>query len=149
MPETIKPNTNKPNTFKKMLPLIVFVLMIFATQNWWRLQLLLDPLPTESISEQDIVLYSTAWCPYCRKARVYLQRANIPFTEYDIEKSAYAYQQYERLSGRGVPVIRIGNRTVQGYDTDAMREAITELSRSKNPPTNVSQQPFHNNNKKL
>lgn len=125
--------TSKPNKLKKLMPLILFVLIFFASQNWWRVQLLVNPLPTESITAQDIVLYSTAWCPYCRKARVFLQRANMPFIEYDIEKSAYAYQQYERLSGRGVPVIRIGSRTVQGYDTQAMREAITELNRSRTP----------------
>jgi glutaredoxin len=123
--------TTKPNKFKNLIPLILLVLMLFASQNWWRLQLLIDPLPAESITEQDVVLYSTVWCPYCKKARSFLQHANIPFTEYDIEKSAYAYQQYQRLSGRGVPVIRIGNRTVQGYNTAAMREAINELNASK------------------
>lgn len=130
------PKTINRNKFKTFLPLILFVVMLFTIQNWWRVQLLIDPITTQSIKEQDVVLYSTSWCPYCRKARNFLRQANVPFTEYDIEKSAQAYARYEKLSGRGVPVIRIGEQTIQGYDRDAIREALAKLSQSTS----------HNNN---
>ena len=43
-----------------------------------------------SSAADDIVLYSTAWCGYCRKARSYMRRNGIAFTEYDIEKDPLA-----------------------------------------------------------
>ncbi|MEE8058054.1 MAG: glutaredoxin domain-containing protein [Pseudomonadales bacterium] len=75
-------------------------------------------------------MYATSWCPYCRKARTFFRQANIPFTEYDVEKSPRAYQQYEKISGRGVPVIQVGNRTIQGFDEMAIRSALNELNQS-------------------
>tara|TARA_R110001592_G_scaffold363399_1_gene688116 strand:+ start:33916 stop:34233 length:318 start_codon:yes stop_codon:yes gene_type:complete len=35
----------------------------------------------------QVVMYSAAWCSYCRKARNYFWQQGIPFKEYDIEAS--------------------------------------------------------------
>lgn len=120
-----------PEQLNRFLPLIVLIVIVSLTQNWSRLELLLNPVDSTAFSEHDVVLYSTSWCPYCRQTREYLQQANIPFTEHDIEKNARAYQQYTLLSGRGVPVISIGSRTIQGYDKIAMRSALDALSQEK------------------
>lgn len=91
----------------------------------------MNPIQHKAIAESDITLYSTSWCPYCLKARQFLLRAGIPFKEYDIEKSARAYQQYQQLNGRGVPVLQIGHQTVQGFDRKAIRSAVTQLTADK------------------
>lgn len=91
----------------------------------------MNPIPHDTIAERDITLYSTSWCPYCLKARQYLKRAGIPFKEYDIEESARAYQQYQQISGRGVPVLQIGRQTVQGFDRQAIRTAVAQLAADK------------------
>ncbi|KKK49462.1 hypothetical protein LCGC14_3134800, partial [marine sediment metagenome] len=85
-------------------------------------------IDVSTINESDVVIYTTSWCTYCRKARVFLRQANIPYTEYDIEKSARAYAEYQQISGRGVPVIRIGKQTIQGYDPVAIRAALAALN---------------------
>jgi glutaredoxin len=120
------------NTIKRLFPIIIFIAMILITQNWWRAELLLNPIETDAISENDVVIYTTSWCAYCRKARVFFRHAGIPYTEYDIEKSSRAYAEYQQISGRGVPVIRIGKNIIQGYDPVAIKAALALLNSQKN-----------------
>ncbi len=112
----------------RLLPLAAFIALLFVIQNWWRVDLLLNPIDIDGIDEQSVVLYTTNWCPYCRKARTFFEQANIPYTEYDVEKSARAYQEYQQISGRGVPVIVIGDQVIQGYNQQAIRSALTTLT---------------------
>lgn len=98
----------------------------------WRLDLALNTINVKSLDENDVVMYSTKWCPYCRKARLFFRQANIPYTEYDVEKSANANKEYLRISGRGVPVFVIGERIIQGFDKTAIREALAELTKHQN-----------------
>ena len=118
-----------PSLFSKLAPILTFIVIVIAFQNWWRVDLLLNPIDNSHIQQQDVLLYSTSWCPYCRKARTFLERANIPYQELDVEKSAIAYQQYEKISGRGVPVLHIGDKIIQGYNPEAMRAAIETLKK--------------------
>ena len=62
-----------------------------------------------------VVMYSTTWCSYCKKAKAYFRANNIAYTEYDIEKSARARRDYKRLGGVGVPFIVVGDKTVRGF----------------------------------
>lgn len=64
---------------------------------------------------QSVILYSTVWCGFCRKARNYLKEKNIPFTEYDVEKSEKGKRDYERLNGKGVPILLIGDKRMNGF----------------------------------
>ncbi len=64
----------------------------------------------------EVVLYSTSWCGYCKKARNLLNEKNIAFIEYDIEKSAEGKRLYDALNGRGVPVLQVKGTVIYGYD---------------------------------
>lgn len=66
-------------------------------------------------SNQRVIMYSTAWCGYCKKARKYFKAKGIRFVEYDIEKNARAKQDYDALGGRGVPVILVGKQRMNGF----------------------------------
>jgi glutaredoxin len=68
---------------------------------------------------KPVIMYSTSWCGYCQKARQHFTRKNIPFREYDIEKSKKAAREYKKLNGRGVPVILIGKRRMNGFSVNA------------------------------
>ena len=39
------------------------------------------------IKEPKVELYTTSWCPWCKKARAFFRSRGIPFVEYDIEKT--------------------------------------------------------------
>lgn len=71
--------------------------------------------PAEDKTTEDVVMYATSWCPYCKKARNYFRDNGIAYTEYDIEKDAHAKQMYDRFGGRGVPVIFVGQKRMDGF----------------------------------
>lgn len=63
----------------------------------------------------EVILYSTSWCGYCRKARSYMRRNGIAYTEYDIERDRLAKADYQRLGGVGVPFLVKGDQTLRGF----------------------------------
>ena len=85
----------------------------------------------------EVVLYGTAWCGYCRKMRRFLNRHEIPFQDLDIEKSASAYSSFERIGGKGVPVVTVGTRAVHGYNISRLRKPLESIAcsdKSVSPP---------------
>jgi glutaredoxin len=61
------------------------------------------------------VMYGTTWCGYCKMAREYFRKENIPYTEYDIEKDEQAKSIYDSFEGKGVPVIFVGQERMNGF----------------------------------
>ena len=70
----------------------------------------------------NVVMYSTTWCGYCKKARAYFAANNIPYTDYDIEHSAAARRQYDAFGGRGVPVIFVGQARMNGFSSQVFEK---------------------------
>lgn len=70
---------------------------------------------------REVVMYSTSWCPYCKKAKRYFEANDIPFTEYDIEKDAAAKSRYDRMGAAGVPVILVGKKRMNGFSEAGFR----------------------------
>ena len=62
-----------------------------------------------------VVMYSTQWCGYCKKARQYFKQNHIAYTEYDIEKDAGARRRHKQMGAKGVPVILVGKRRMNGF----------------------------------
>ncbi len=71
--------------------------------------------PNHTASSRRVIIYTTDWCGYCKKAKRFMRKNRIAFTEYNIEKSAYAKRKYQRLNGQGVPLIVVGNKTLSGF----------------------------------
>lgn len=65
---------------------------------------------------KTVIMYSTSWCGYCKKAARHFRKNNIPFKEYDIEKNKQAAKAYKKLNGRGVPVILVGKKRMNGFN---------------------------------
>ncbi|MFT7557001.1 MAG: thiol-disulfide isomerase/thioredoxin, partial [Planctomycetota bacterium] len=62
-----------------------------------------DPkIVSKRSSTKTVVMYSTSWCGYCKKAVRHFKKNKIQFTEHDIEKSKKAAAEYRKLKGRGV-----------------------------------------------
>jgi glutaredoxin len=93
-----------------------------AIQDW-----LNPPAPIVVPAGFQAVLYATAWCPYCAKARKLLNARHIPYREYDIEKSAEGMAQYERLHGHGIPVLVIKDKVIHGFDAEQINAALESL----------------------
>ncbi len=65
-----------------------------------------------------MVMYTTSWCGVCKRARNYLTAEGIEFSEYDIEKSRKGKREFDRLGGKGVPVILVGKQRMNGFSKE-------------------------------
>lgn len=63
-------------------------------------------------------VYSTAWCPFCVRAKMLLQQKGVTFTDLDVERDPSLRQQMvDRAPGsRTVPQIFIDDYHVGGCD---------------------------------
>jgi glutaredoxin len=79
-------------------------------------------VPTNSpiaAAVDKVILYGADWCGYCKKAKRYFRANHIAFQEYDVEKSRKGRSDYRKMGGRGVPIILVGNRRLNGFSARA------------------------------
>ena len=68
-------------------------------------------------NQPRVLMYATAWCPYCARARELLQRKGIAFEEIDVDTRPQARAEMLARSRRHtVPQIFIGEMHVGGCD---------------------------------
>jgi len=67
-------------------------------------------------SSKRVIMYSTSWCGYCKKARSYFKNNDINYVEYDIERNERAKQEYDSLGGTVIPVILVGKKRMNGFN---------------------------------
>lgn len=72
-----------------------------------------------------VIMYSTQWCPYCKKARALFKKHNIDFIERDIEQdNNTTLALYESLNSPEIPLIIIGDKLYAGFKKDAISEEL-------------------------
>lgn len=84
-------------------------------------------LPREGLSTSqgaDVILYTTTWCGYCTKTKTLLDGMGVAYVEVDVERSSEGRRQFEALGGRGVPLLKIGENVVRGYNPEAVRRLL-------------------------
>jgi glutaredoxin 3 len=66
----------------------------------------------------QVEMYSTAWCPYCARAKALLQKKGVAFVEIDIDKEPERRAEMIRRAhgGRSVPQIFIDGEHIGGSD---------------------------------
>ena len=82
--------------------------------------------PAMAENRPEVKMYATSWCPYCAKARAYFARRNIAYVEVDIEKSKEGRAEYDRLGARGIPVILVGPRRMNGFSEARLSHLLSE-----------------------
>lgn len=91
----------------------------------------LPPVP-----EGSVVVYSAEWCGFCKKAKAWLARHDVPFVERDVEKQPGVASELEQklrqanVRGGGVPVIDWAGTVVLGFDQKRL-EALLDEHRAK------------------
>ena len=80
------------------------------------------------ITPSKVVLFSTAWCPYCAKVKALLRKQGVRYTELDVERDARNTEfQRQYMLVRGFPVLIVGSQIVPGYDERAILAALKTL----------------------
>jgi glutaredoxin-like YruB-family protein len=69
------------------------------------------------MADKKVVIYSTPTCPYCKRAKEYLNQKGIPFTEYDVAADRdKAREMIEKSKQMGVPVILVDDEVIVGFN---------------------------------
>jgi len=82
---------------------------------------------------ETLTMYTTAWCPDCRRAKTFLKERGVEFREVDIEKDPCAEEVVLKANDgrRKVPTMEIGGRYFACSPFDA-----EELAENLNIPLN-------------
>ena len=75
----------------------------------------------------SVIVYSTKSCPWCVKAKEYLGSLGVKYDSVDVgvDKEAAA-ELVQKTRQRGVPVTKIGERYIVGFDQDALNSALKD-----------------------
>jgi len=78
-----------------------------------------------------VIIYTTPWCPYCRRAKALLRAKHIAYHEIDVAHDSARRQEMIALAAgrRMVPQIFIGGRGIGGCDELHALAASGELDR--------------------
>lgn len=68
---------------------------------------------------QGTVLYSAAWCGYCKQAKSYLARKGIRYEERDVDTPSGKASYAQAGGGRGVPLLLVKGQRVEGFSSEA------------------------------
>ena len=75
--------------------------------------------------EKTVTIYSTPVCHFCHMAKDFFKENNVNFIDYDVAADAEKRQEMIEMTNQmGVPVIRIGDDVVIGFDEGKLRELL-------------------------
>lgn len=74
-----------------------------------------------------VEIYTTSTCSQCAKTRAWLSARDVPFVDHNIVKDPKALQRMIEISGsRNVPVIKIGERVIVGFDENELAATLID-----------------------
>ncbi len=72
-----------------------------------------------------VIIYSTPTCHFCQLAKEFFTDKKIAYTEYDVLENLEKRKEMVELSGQlGVPVIRIGENIVVGFNQEKVESLL-------------------------
>lgn len=76
--------------------------------------------------DKTVSIYSTPFCHFCHAAKEFFTENKVEFTEYDVAADAKKRQEMIEITGQmGVPVIKIDEDVVIGFDEEKLRELLS------------------------
>jgi glutaredoxin-like YruB-family protein len=82
-------------------------------------------MDTPETNTPKVEIFSTPVCHFCGEAKAFFAENNVDYTEYDVASDAEQRQVMIDMTGQmGVPVIKIGNDIVIGYDEPKLKELL-------------------------
>lgn len=74
---------------------------------------------------KKVTIYSTPTCHFCHAAKEFFKDNNVEFTDYDVSTDAEKRAEMVDTTGQmGVPVIKIDDDVVIGFDEDKLTELL-------------------------
>lgn len=74
---------------------------------------------------KQVTIYTTPTCHFCHAAKAFFDENNVAYTDVNVAADLDARKEMIDMTGQmGVPVIRIENDVVVGFDEDKLRELL-------------------------
>lgn len=74
----------------------------------------------------DVTIYSTPVCHFCHAAKDFFKANNVEYTEHDVAADADKRTEMVEMTGQmGVPVIKIGDDVIIGFDEPKLKELLS------------------------
>jgi len=113
--------------FYKHPAFIIFGLLIVGfifIQQYVHQHISDEPVVLTKADPPHIIMYGTQSCMYCHIAKTFFEKHQLPYTEYDVEKSDKHMKTFSLLGGRGTPLIIVNKEIIHGYDEQQIRNAL-------------------------
>jgi len=77
------------------------------------------------MNKKQVTVYSTPTCAFCHMTKEYFTQNNISFTDHNVAIDLEKRKEMLELTGQmGVPVIKIGDDIVIGFDQGHIAELL-------------------------
>jgi len=79
------------------------------------------------MTDKKVIIYSTPTCPYCKMAKDYLSRKEIPYIDINVAQDKEKAKEMIDKSGQmGVPVIIINGEIVVGFNQALLDKLLSQ-----------------------
>ncbi|GAA3909268.1 glutaredoxin domain-containing protein [Litoribacillus peritrichatus] len=79
---------------------------------------------TNKVQTNKVYLFTQTFCPSCIYAKKYMTEQNIDFIELDIETNPQALSAFQKINGRGTPMMVINKQISYGFDKEFLEANI-------------------------
>jgi len=74
----------------------------------------------------EVTVFGTSWCGFCHQLKSWLANQNIEFSYIDVELDREAAREIiEATKQMGVPVIKIGDKYIVGFDRPKLEKLLS------------------------
>jgi glutaredoxin 3 len=81
--------------------------------------------PAERRAQPEVVVYTTSWCPWCRRTLAWLDAKGVDYVNKDIEANdAWRDELVEKTGRSSIPVVEVDGQLVQGFDQSALERLL-------------------------
>ncbi|MEW5737040.1 MAG: glutaredoxin family protein [Thermodesulfobacteriota bacterium] len=82
--------------------------------------------------EKAVIVFSAPTCPICKMLKEFLAERRVDYTDYDVTSDAEAFARMKKVSGglRSVPVIKVGETVIAGFEEKELARALAGLPRA-------------------
>ncbi|MFH1221617.1 MAG: glutaredoxin domain-containing protein [Candidatus Micrarchaeota archaeon] len=73
---------------------------------------------------QKVIIYGTAWCPWCVRAKNFMEQNSIPFEWKDADQQENADEAFRKSRQTGIPVLDMEGTILVGFDVERVRKLL-------------------------
>ena len=75
--------------------------------------------------QKTVVIYSTPTCHFCQQAKEFFKEKGVEYTDHNVAEDMAMRQEMIEMTGQmGVPVIKIGDDVIIGFDKDKVASIL-------------------------